>query len=67
MKAYNERMNKVYCLNVQYKLLLVQKKRSQRVNKGQVCIVTIIKINNTVSYLANEAKIANKSEFDYSL
>ena len=44
-----------------------RKKRSQRVNTGQVCIVTIIKINNTGSYLANEAKIANKSEFDYSL
>ena len=48
-------------------LFVQKKKRNQRVNKGQVCIVTIIKINNTGSYLANEAKIANKSEFDYSL
>ena len=33
-----------------------------------VCVVTnIIKINQTGSDLANEAKICNQNEFDYSL
>ena len=32
-------MNKVYRVNVQYRLSFVQKERSQRVNEGQLCIV----------------------------
>ena len=30
-------------------------------------LTNTIKINNTGLYLANEAKIVNKSKFDYSL
>ena len=30
-------------------------------------VTTIIKINNTGSYLRNKAKIGNRSEFDYNL
>jgi len=30
-------------------------------------VTNIIKINKTGLYLANEAKIGNKNEFDYSL
>ena len=35
-------MNTTYCVIVQCRLLFVQKERSQRVNEGKVCTVTMV-------------------------